>query len=322
MLDYTLLEALAAVVREGSFDRAAQALHLTPSAVSQRVKLLEQRIGQVLVVRASPCTATATGLKLIGHVQAVALLEHDLRDALPTLAAEAGEAGAPVTLRVAVNADSLATWFVAAMATFADSAPVLLDVSLDDEAHTAERLKGGDVIAAVTTLAAPVQGCTSVALGRLRYVACASPGFVARYFGAGVGTAALAQAPCLTFNTKDRLQDQWIETLQLGAPVVPLRHWLPSTHAFIEACRAGLGWGLHPLVLAQPLLDAGTLVALRLGHDLHVPLHWQHPRLASPLLQRFTAAVVAAAQGVLEPEQAARRGTGSAGPLAGGPLGG
>jgi LysR family transcriptional regulator, chromosome initiation inhibitor len=304
MLDYTLLEALAAVVREGSFERAAQALHLTPSAVSQRVKLLEQRIGQVLVVRGAPCAATAAGLKLIGHVQAVALLEHDLRGQLPTLHAEAGEPGARTTLRVAVNADSLATWFVPAMAAWAHSAPVLLDVSLDDETHTAERLKGGDVIAAVTTLAAPVQGCASVALGRLRYVACASPAFVARHFAAGLSAAALAQAPCLTFNAKDRLQDQWIEHTLAPAPtppVAPPRHWLPSTHAFVDACAAGLGWGLHPAVLVQPQLAAGTLLALRPGHDLHVPLHWQHPRLASPLLQQFTTAVVAAARRVLEP---------------------
>jgi LysR family transcriptional regulator, chromosome initiation inhibitor len=321
MLDYTLLEALAAVVREGTFERAAQALHLTPSAVSQRVKLLEQRVGQVLVVRASPCTATAAGLKLIGHVQAVGLLEHDLRAALPALAAGADQTGA-VTLRVAVNADSLATWFVAAAAAVAEGAPVLLDVSLDDEAHTAERLKGGDVIAAVTTLASPVQGCSSVALGRLRYVACASPAFVARHFEGGLTAAALASAPCLTFNTKDRLQDQWIEQQQFGQTVAPPRHWLPSTQAFIDGCRAGLGWGLNPAVLVQPLLASGALVALRPGHDLHVPLHWQHPRLASPLLQRLTAAVVAAAADVLEPSQATSRGTGFAGPLAGGPPGG
>lgn len=152
MLDYALLEALAAVVREGSFERAAQALHLTPSAVSQRVKLLEQRIGQVLVVRGAPCTATEVGLLLLRHTEEVALLERDLHAALPVLAG-AG-VGTP-TLRVAVNADSLATWFVPAMAAFCAGGDALLDLSLDDEAHTADRLRRGDVLAAVTTLAAP-----------------------------------------------------------------------------------------------------------------------------------------------------------------------
>jgi len=297
MLDYTLLEALAAVVREGSFERAALALHLTPSAVSQRVKLLEQRIGQVLVVRGAPCSATDTGLQLLRHTEQVALLESELQGALPALA-DTG-IGAP-TLRLAVNADSLATWFVPAMAAFCADGGALLDLSLDDEAHTAERLRRGDVLAAVTTLAAPVQGCSSVPLGRLRYVACARPGFIARYFPAGVDALALARAPCLTFNHKDRLQDQWIESLQLSEPIAPPRHWLPSTQAFIDASAAGLGWGLNPAVLVQPLLASGALVALRPGHDLFVPLHWQHPRLVSPALRRLTAAVAAAAAPVLE----------------------
>lgn len=299
MLDYTLLEALAAVVREGSFERAALALHLTPSAVSQRVKLLEQRIGQVLVVRGTPCSATDTGLQLLRHTEQVALLESELQATLPALAEAETGIGTP-TLRVAVNADSLATWFVPAMAAFCADGSALLDLSLDDEAHTAERLKRGDVLAAVTTLASPVQGCSSIALGRLRYVACASPAFVARHLASGVDAAALAQAPCLTFNHKDRLQDQWVESLQLGGPVAPPRHWLPSTQAFIDASAAGLGWGLNPAVLVQPLLKRGALVALRPGHDLFVPLHWQHPRLVSPALQRLTAAVVAAAAAVLE----------------------
>jgi LysR family transcriptional regulator, chromosome initiation inhibitor len=298
MLDYALLEALAAVVREGSFERAAQALHLTPSAVSQRVKLLEERIGQVLVVRAAPCTATAAGLKLCRHVQAVGLLEQDLHAELPQLEQNPG----PVTLKVAVNADSLATWFVAAAARIAREAPLLLELSLDDETHTAERLKAGDVSAAVTTLAAPVQGCRSVALGRLRYIACASPAFVQRHFARGVDAETLAAAPCLTFNVKDRLQDHWMER-QCGRALAPPRHWLPSTHAFVDASVAGLGWALNPAVLVQPLIEQGLLQALLPppAHcDWWVPLHWQHPRLASPLLARVTDAVVAAARGVLE----------------------
>ncbi len=295
MLDYALLEALAAVVREGSFERAAQALHLTPSAVSQRVKLLEERIGQVLVVRSSPCSATAAGLKLCRHVQAVGLLEQDLHAELPQLEQTPG----PVTLKVAVNADSLATWFVAAAARITQEAPLLLALSLDDEAHTAEWLRAGDVSAAVTTLATPVQGCRSVALGRLRYIACASPGFIQRHFAAGVNAQSLALAPCLTFNVKDRLQDHWMER-QSGMPLAPPRHWLPSTHAFVDASVAGLGWALNPAVLVQPLIERGALRPLLPHSDWWVPLHWQHPRLASPLLARVTDAVVAAARSVLE----------------------
>jgi len=183
MLDYPLLAAVAAVVREGSFERAARALHLTPSAVSQRVKLLEERVGQVLIVRGPPASATAAGLQLCRHMEQVGMLEHELLQALPALAADHS---GRITLRVAVNADSLATWFVNAAANFAQAEPVLLDISLEDQDHTAERLRNADVIAAVTGLATPVQGCRSVPLGAMRYLATASPAYLQRHFAQGV----------------------------------------------------------------------------------------------------------------------------------------
>jgi LysR family transcriptional regulator, chromosome initiation inhibitor len=297
MLDYSLLAALAAVVREGSFERAAKALHVTPSAVSQRIRLLEERIGQVLVVRAQPCTATAAGQLLCHHAEQVGALEQALQQDLPALAA--GEAGF-VTLRVAVNADSLATWFVAAAADFAANDRALLDISLDDQEHTAERLRSGEVVAAVCALATPVQGCRSVALGRLRYVATASPAFMQRHFANGVDAQSLAQAPCLTFNQKDRLQALWLQQA-LGAEINVPRHWLPASQAFVDASLAGLGWGMNPAPLVADALASGALLPLLPGVDLLVPLYWQHARAGGPLLQRLSSAVVSAAQAALEP---------------------
>lgn len=174
MLDYASLAALAAVVREGSFERAAVALHVTPSAVSQRIKLLEERLGCVLVVRGQPCAATDSGRLLCRHVEQVGMLEHDLQQALPKLTALAA-GRTPVTLRVAVNADSLETWFVAALQTFLEREEARLDVALDDQEHTLQWLRSGEVLAAVTAHAQPVQGCNSVPLGKLSYVATASP---------------------------------------------------------------------------------------------------------------------------------------------------
>src|SRR5574343_350752 len=186
MLDYASLAALAAVVREGSFERAARALHVTPSAISQRVRLLEERVGCALVVRGQPCQATDTGRRLCQHVDRVRLLEHELQAGLPTLD-PAGEAR--VRLPVAVNADSLATWFAPAVAAFAASAPVLLDVAVDDEGHTAEWLRGGAVLAAVTASARPVAGCNHRPLGAMRYLAAASPAFMHQHFADGVDAA-------------------------------------------------------------------------------------------------------------------------------------
>ena len=189
MLDYALLSALAAVIRTGSFERAAQQLHVTPSAVSQRVKLLEEKLGTVLVVRGTPCTGTPGGQRLCQHVEQVALLESELRHELPGIR----DAGPQVTVRIAVNADSLATWFVAAMAQTQDC---LFDLVIDDQEHSADWLRRGEVLAAVTADGKAVQGCDSSPLGALRYVATASPDYVRRYFSEGLDERTIACAPC------------------------------------------------------------------------------------------------------------------------------
>ena len=304
MLDYSLIAAVAAVVREGSFERAARVLHVTPSAVSQRVKLLEQRLGERLVVRGNPCRATAAGTHLVQLADTVQQLEHQLVQVLPATQAAADSAGATrpqwPTVRVAVNADSLASWFMPAAAQFSTQQRALLDLRLDDQEHTATALRAGEVAAAVTTLAAPVPGCRSLALGHMVYVACASPSFVSDHFAAGVDAATLSAAPCLVFNQKDRLQDEWVQAA-IGHSVPMPRHWLPSAQAFPDGCRAGLGWGMNPLALARAGLDSGELVELMPSRRLAVALYWQLPRAATPLLQQLTSAVLAAAARQLEP---------------------
>ncbi len=293
MLDYAALSSLAAVVREGSFERAAAALGVTPSAVSQRVKALEERVGTVLVQRGQPCVATPAGAKLCAHVDRVRLLEGEVAASLPGIAG-AGQDG-PLTLRVAVNADSLGTWFVPAAARFAAMSGALLDITLDDEAHTAERLRDGEVLAAVSADPVPVQGCRTRPLGSLRYAATASPDFVATRFPDGVTPAALAQAPVLRFDRRDGLQGRWARSvagIDLAAPV----HWLPSTQGFVDAALAGLGWGLNPLALVEPHLASGRLVELRPGQRLDVPLHWQYARIGARILADLTREVVLAAR--------------------------
>lgn len=293
MLDYALLAALAAVIRTGSFERAAQQLHVTASAVSQRVKLLEERLGTVLVVRGQPCTGTPAGQRLCQHVERVRLLESELRDELPGLEA----AGAPVALRIAVNADSLATWFVPAMAKVRGC---LFDLVLDDQDHSADWLRRGEVLAAVTASERPVQGCDSHPLGALRYVATASPDFVRAHFAGGVDAAAIGRAPCLTFNRKDRLQERWMRQA-FGADATPPTHWLPSSQAFVDGALAGLGWGMNPAALVAGHLDSGRLVALVPDCPLDVPLFWQRSRIASRTLATLTDAVRRAAQTALQP---------------------
>jgi LysR family transcriptional regulator (chromosome initiation inhibitor) len=298
MLDYASLYALAAVVREGSFERAARALHVTPSAVSQRIRLLEERVGCALVVRGQPCVATETGRRLCQHVDRVGLLEQELQGALPALAPEGI---ARVALPVAVNADSLATWFAPAVAAFAAQAPVLMQVAVDDEDHTADWLRSGAVLAAVTATARPAVGCNSRPLGTMRYLATASPRFVKRYFPQGVGAGSLSKAPSLVFNTKDQLQARWARRLCHRHVELP-RHTLPSPHAFVTAALAGMGWGLQPEVLVRAQLKAGTLVELVPEAPLDVPLHWQQARAASALLDELTRHLMRAATAALLPD--------------------
>lgn len=291
MLDYAALSALALVVREGSFERAARMLHVTPSAISQRIRALEERAGCALVVREQPCRATEAGRRLCQHVDQVRLLEHELHGALPALAPDQFN---PAPLPIAVNADSLATWLVPAIAGFAAASPVLLEVAVDDEDHTSTWLRSGAVLAAVTATAQPCAGCNSQPLGAMRYLACASPAFVARYFADGLTAESLTRAPSLRFNLKDDLQERWVRRLCGQTPPLP-RHLLPSSQAFVTSALAGMGWGMQAQALAAPHLASGALVELQPGTPLDVPLFWQHARAASSLLDGLGAAIAQAA---------------------------
>ncbi|MEG0051692.1 MAG: HTH-type transcriptional regulator ArgP [Comamonas sp.] len=303
MLDYAGLEALAAVVREGSFERAARKLHVTPSAVSQRIKLLEERVGQVLVLRGQPCTGTEAGRRLCLHVEQVALLENDLRRKNPELVPE-GQTALP-TLKLAVNADSLSTWFMDAMAAFTQDGNELLDISIDDQDHTAKRIKEGEVMAAVTATGSVIAGCNTWPLGRMRYIAVASPDFVARYLAQADTdqrlAEALAKAPMMYYGRKDSLQDQWLHSLGQDGRRNNARHFLPSNQGYSRAVELGMGWGMHPAALIAPQLESGELIALLPGRNLYIPMYWAHTRNAQVSLQRLTDCVIRAAAAWLEP---------------------
>jgi LysR family transcriptional regulator (chromosome initiation inhibitor) len=297
MLDYSALAAAAAVLHEGSFERAADRLGITPSAVSQRVRGLEERLGAILIVRGQPCTATDLGLTLSAHFDRVQLLEADLAPALTPTRAE-GRSQPP--LKVAVNADTLATWFPSAAEAFTRTTGLLLDLTLEDETHTVARLRSGEVLAVVTGDPEPVQGCKTVPLGALRYGAYASPAFVARHFGLGVNADALALAPCLRFDRRDVLQARWAEEaygVKLNAPT----HWVPSTHGFVDFALAGIGWGLQPVSLAKSHVAANKLIELPPALQVEVKLYWTVTRLHSASLRHLTDAIRTAADLHLHP---------------------
>jgi LysR family transcriptional regulator (chromosome initiation inhibitor) len=283
------LLALAAVLRLGSFEAAAHSLFVTPSAVSQRIKALEERVGTVLVKRGLPCTGTEAGLRLAKHAEDVAVLEGQVSRAL---ALEQSGPEAPPHLRIAVNADSLATWFIATMAA---TPGFMFDLVIDDQDHSAEWLKRGEVSAAITSHSAPVSGCNARPLGAMRYEASASPDFMEKWFSQGVTLDRLAQAPCLIFNAKDALQQRWIKK-HFDRDITPPAHFIPSTQGFADAAKAGMGWGMNPVNLIEPALKSGELVPLLPDSALKVDLTWQVSRVMASALEPLTKAVLSSAR--------------------------
>jgi LysR family transcriptional regulator (chromosome initiation inhibitor) len=316
------LDTLRTIVDEGTFEAAARRLHVTQSAVSQRVKQLERSAGRVLLRRTTPVTTTEAGDVLLRHARQVDLLASDVLARLGGDPAHRAEAGSdehvPTTLPIAVNADSTATWFLDALAAVPPTAPVVFDLRRADQQHTAELLRSGDVLAAVTATREPVQGCSSEPLGVMRYRAVASPGFVERWLssdpagrGDGAGAtrarpsdgpdlARLGRAPMVVFDRADDLQHDFARRLTGHEPLSP-RHHVPASADFARAIVLGLGWGMLPEAQAHPELDAGRLVELAPADPVDVPLFWQRWTLASPLLDAVTDAVRATARHALHP---------------------
>lgn len=288
-MDDRQLAALAAAVEEGTFEAAAQRLRVTPSAISQRIKALERRVGQVLVLRTRPCRATEAGQVLVRLAGQTALLHSEALT-------EVTGRGDTLRLAVAVNADSLSTWFPRALNGLPDG--VVVDLQREDQDHSAALLRDGSVMAAVTADARPVQGCRAESLGAMRYLAVAAPSFHARWFGSGVPDA-LGVAPVLTFNRKDALQQRFILRVT-GRRLQPPVHYVPSSWAYVDLVRQGLGWGMVPDVAAREAIEDGRLVQVAQGH-LDVPLHWQRWKLESPALRDLTDRVTRTARTVLHP---------------------
>ena len=295
MFDARQLDALAAVAEQGSFLAAAQSLNVTLAAVSLRIKSLEQALGQRLLVRGKSVRATAAGQALLTHVRQVRLMESDL---LKSLNRGGGGGEDPwQTLSVAINADSMATWFLPGVAPLLAAHRLLVDIVIDDQDHTHDALKSGDVLGCVTTLAQPMRGCVAEPLGVMRYRCVGSAGLVASVQGEGGGLSVhrLLAQPAVIFNRKDGLQDAFLlQHFGLRQPAYP-RHFAPAVDGFEKAIELGLGWGMVPdqqLALRQGMLELKELLP---GASVDVTLYWQHWEREAPSARRLTEAVKAAA---------------------------
>ncbi|WP_295010355.1 LysR family transcriptional regulator ArgP [uncultured Microbacterium sp.] len=293
-VDPDLARTVAVVLDEGSFDLAARRLLLTPSAVSQRIKTLEQQLGRILLVRSKPVRATEAGEAVARFGRQIALLE---RDAIAGFGLAAGRHGARIRIPLGVNADSLATWFLPPLARLAESHDVEFDLHRDDQNFTARLLESGAVMAAVTSQAEAVGGCRVEPLGALRYAAVATPGVVGRWFGGGVTAEALAVAPFVDFDRRDLLQHDWLAARGVDSWTVP-RHYVPASADFAVAVELGMGWALLPVPQAEEALADGRLLRLDAA-ETAVPLYWQQWNLRSDLLDAIAAEIGAEAARVL-----------------------
>jgi LysR family transcriptional regulator (chromosome initiation inhibitor) len=286
------LSTLGALADEGTFEAAARRLHVTASAVSQRVRAAEAAAGQVLVQRTNPVRMTVAGDRLLRYARQVQLLQRDVERDL----SQNGDGA--ITIAIAVNADSLATWFLHALAPLTAAENVVFDLHREDQEHTVSLLRSGQVAAAVSSTPKPVQGCSSTPLGIMRYRAVCSTVFAARWMNDSPALSALGSAPVVVFDRNDDLQHRFLESMT-GHPLAAPRHYVPTSADFATAIRLGFGWGLLPEQQCADELLEGSLVELAPDDPIDVSLYWQRWNLASALLDSVSAAVLTGARNAL-----------------------
>ena len=247
MFESRKAEALLAVIDSGSFEQAAQRLALTPSAISQRIAAMESELGTPLLIRSRPCRATPAGQKLLQYLRRSQMLEQECRADL--------QSDGPLSVALAVNNDTLATWLLPALATFLQEEQILLDISLDDQDHTFRLLSQGLALAGIATDAEPMRGCSAQLLGVMRYRLLATPAFAARWFPHGLQREAARCAPLMVFDRKDDLQAGFLQReLGLLAASVP-QHFIPASEPFLQAIRLVLGYGMVPELQRMTLVS-------------------------------------------------------------------
>ncbi|SFE48760.1 LysR family transcriptional regulator ArgP [Paracidovorax wautersii] len=293
--DPAALECLAAIVEEGGFERAAQRLNVTQSAVSQRLRALEAQVGSVLIVRSRPLKPTSAGQLLLKHTKQMRLLRADLERDLQDLAPSAPGGGREdERISIAINADSIATWALDALQALVRQR-LPLEIIADDQDFTQEWLRSGQVLGCVTTLKNALRGCKVVPLGAMPYVAVAAPDLARRYLPQGLTAHNFRDVAFVAFNRKDDLQAEFVART-FGLKRVALQQlFVPSSEGQVRAVVAGWGASVVPEALARPLLDDGRLVDLAAGHTLPVQLYWHCWNLESDVLDAMTDALTSAA---------------------------
>ena len=285
-IDYKLLKALDAVILEQNFERAATRLHITQSAVSQRIKLLESHLGQPLLMRTQPLQPTLLGRQLLGHYQRVLQLETELTNQLYTNNQKTQ------TMPIAVNADSLSSWFIPALTPLLQEEKIELNLYVEDESRSWERMRSGETLACVTNKAQGIAGSHSCFLGYMEYLCVATPTFVQRYFSKGINKKTLSQAPATAFDQHDDIHLQFLQdNFDLQQGQYPC-HTIRSSEAFVDLTLASGAYSLNSRFLIEKYLESGQLLNLLPEHKVKIPLYWHHWQLAGKLMTQLTENVI------------------------------
>jgi len=286
-LDYRWIEALEAVVSYGNFERAAEALFVSQSAVSQRVKQLEKFLAQPVLVREQPPKPTPVGQKLLALYQQVQLLETEF---IPEL--DGNKVGKVQRAAIATNADSLATWLLPALAPVMKSREVELSLAVHGEGRTLDKLKNGEVIGALSMEPKAMVGCEANYLGRMDYVCVASPEFAASYFPNGVDREALLDAPAVSFDQYDQLHRDFLKQhFNISSDAVT-HHHVASSEAFVNLALMGCAYCLIPKLQIERELASGELVDLMPNFFMSFRIYWHHWQLETQLLSEITQAII------------------------------
>lgn len=287
MLDYKLLQAFASVVQEGGFEKAAAVIHITQSAISQRVKQLEEQFGQILLLRTNPPVPTPAGKSVLKLYHQVKHLEEDLR-----LALEPDEKNQFISIPIGVNADTLDTWFYDAVEPFLKKEKVVLDLSVDDQENTHRFLRDGKVLGCISIRETAIQGCNISHIGDIFYRLLAAPSYIKKWFPEGVTFEALKKAPAICFTRRDELNvklfNQIFKTTPKGMPI----HYAPTSVMFINLLKNGIGYGVLPDQQSKELIDSGSIVDLFPGDAVCVRLFWHCWNLKSRLLQSLSKELI------------------------------
>lgn len=295
MLDYKLLQSLAMVLDEGGFEKAARQLHLTQSAVSQRIKLLEEYVGQILLTRTTPPAATAAGLQFLTHYRKVQQLESDLP---PTERITSKEPYS--TLSIGVNADSLGTWFPDVVENILQEQKLILDIHVDDQDETQKFLQNGQVCGCVTTYDKVLQGCRIERLGYVEYGLYSTPDFAAHWFPDGIDIDVIETVPTIRFNRKDRLSEKFFLLMFSALPDTPPTFYVPSTEIFVDFIMRNLCYGVIPHHQSKSHLSAGKLIDLAPTFKISIDLYYHFWNLKSAVMDNFSREFIARSKRTLQ----------------------